>query len=298
MNLFEQGTPCVIARLAGGLGNQLFMYAFAKALAQRNDVPLFLDVSSGFAKDRNYRRNFLLDYLIPQEQRATLWQAQSWPLIGRTLLSLRRKRNARLPLAQRDYLRERKAAFDEEIYHLHITRPIIVDGYWQTQRYFDDLPLRDLLQFPALLTQPVAAEYEAIHTSSTPVCLAVRRYEEIPKLKRPVHILDADFYQRAMTKMEESVKNPHYFVFAQDMQWAKNNIRSAHPMTFASKKDADCGAIQDLYLMTQCRHHIISNSTLHWWAAWLATPNVGIVLTPTEGWSNLDILPAYWIQVT
>jgi hypothetical protein len=271
------------------------MYAFAKALARRNDVPLFLDVSSGFANDRNYRRNFLLDHLIPQEQRATRWQAQSWPLIGRTLLSLRRKRNARLPLAQRDYLRERKAAFDEEIYHLHITRPIIVDGYWQTQRYFDDLPLRDLLRFPALLTQPVAAEYEAIHTSSTPVCLAVRRYEEIPNHKRQMHILDAGFYQRAMAKMEEIFETPHYFVFAQDMQWARDHLHSLYPITFATTKDPNIGAIQDLYLMSQCKAFIISNSTLHWWGAWLNASSP-IVIAPSEGWHNRDCLQKSWTQ--
>jgi hypothetical protein len=62
---------------------------------------------------------------------------------------------------------------------------------------------------------------------------------------------------------------PHYFVFAQDMNWARAHIKSAHPVTFASEKDLHTGVIQDLYLMTQCRHFILSNSSLHWWAAWL-----------------------------
>ena len=290
-------SPCVIARLAGGLGNQLFMYAFAKALANRNGVPLLLDTRSGFVRDRNYKRSYLLNYLIPIEQTANLLQSRAWPLVSRGLQSLDRKRNARKPLDERYYLRERSADFDEEIYRLRVTRPLIVDGYWQSPRYFDDLPLREMIPCPEALTRPVTAELDAIRSSSSPVCLAVRRYEEIPKIKRPIHILDADYYSRAMSRLEESIENPHYFVFAQDMQWARENIRSRHPITFATEKDPDAGAIQDLYLMSRCRHHLISNSTLHWWAAWLASDSHGVVVAPAAGWAGKDTLEPSWLAI-
>lgn len=294
MNLFETRAPCVIVRLAGGLGNQLFMYAFAKALAARNGVPLLLDTHSGFARDRNYQRNYLLDHLIPAERHASRRQARAWPLIGRGLQSLDRRHNARLPLEQRYYLRERSAGFDTEIHDLRISRPVIVDGYWQSARYFDDLPLRDIIRFPDVLTLPLATEMQAISNCATPVCLAVRRYEEIPRLKRPMVILDADYFRRAMKRLEEKVENPHYFVFAQDMQWARDNLTSHHPITFAREKDPDAGAIQDLFLMTRCRHHIISNSTLHWWGAWLAQRDGQMVMAPVQGWHNADCLLAGW----
>lgn len=298
MNLFKQRAPCVIVRLAGGLGNQLFMYAFAKALAVRNGAPLLLDAHSGFARDRNYQRNYLLDHLIPPESRASRRQARAWPLIGRGLQSIDRRRNARRPLEQRYYLRERNAGFDAAIHDLRISRTVIVDGYWQSARYFDDLPLRDLIRFPDALTRPLATELQAINDCATPVCLAVRRYEEIPKLKRPMVILDADFFHRAMKRLEETVANPHYFVFAQDMRWARNNLGSQHPMTFAEVKDPDAGAIQDLFLMTRCRHHIISNSTLHWWGAWLAQSDGQMVLAPAQGWHNADSLPESWTRLS
>jgi hypothetical protein len=287
-------SPCVIARLAGGLGNQLFMYAFAKALALRNGVPLLLDTRSGFARDRNYRRNYLLDRLIPAEPAASRWQSRAWPLLGRALQSLDRRRNARLPLQDRAYLRERSPDFDAEIQRLRVTRPLIVEGYWQSPRYFDDLPLRDLIRFPDALTRPVAAEADTIRASATPVCLAVRRYEEMPRHKRPMHILDADYYHRAMARLEARIDAPHYFVFAQDMRWARENLRSRHPLHFASAKDPDAGAIQDLYLMSQCRHHILSNSTLHWWGAWLGAAPDPVVLAPAAGWAGRDTLPASW----
>ncbi len=295
MSLFSDfRLPCVIVRLAGGLGNQLFMYAFARALASRNRVPLLLDTVSGFARDRNYRRNYLLNYLIPEERQASRLQARAWPLVGRAVQSLDRRRNNRLPLSERYYLRERENGFDREIHDLRITRPLIVDGYWQTERYFDDLPLRELIRFPETLTAALASELATIRAAATPVCLAVRRYEEIPKLKRPMVILDADYYHRAMARLEEKVEHPHYFVFAQDMDWAREKLISRYPMTFASEKGPDAGAVQDLFLMAQCRHHIISNSTLHWWGAWLSTMRDKIVLAPARGWAQHDTLPADW----
>lgn len=73
--------PCVIARLGGGLGNQLFMYAFNKAMAERNRVPLKLDIVGGFERDRTYQRSHLLDHLLPAETTASRWEARRFPSV-------------------------------------------------------------------------------------------------------------------------------------------------------------------------------------------------------------------------
>ncbi|MDX1697198.1 MAG: alpha-1,2-fucosyltransferase, partial [Thiohalobacterales bacterium] len=94
--------------------------------------------------------------------------------------------------------------------------------------------------------------------------------------------------------MADRVDDPHFFVFAQDLDWARQNIQGPHPVTFARQRDPHEGVIQDLYLMTQCRHFILSNSSLHWWAAWLGKATGKIVLAPAKGWPSSDILPAEW----
>ncbi len=288
--------PCVIARLAGGLGNQLFMYAFNRAMAQRNGVPLKLDVVGGFVRDRTYKRTHLLDLILPPALPTSRWESRMFPL-GRQLRKLERKLNALLPLERRYYVQERTLAYDPEIKHLKITRPTVFNGYWQAPQYFDDMhpTMAELIRFPEHLTGPLAEELAAIREAENPVCLAIRRYEEVPKPKH--HILQRDYFQQAMARMESLVDNPHYFVFAQNMAWARENIRSRHPVTFARKKDLHAGVIQDLFLMTQCRHFILSNSSLHWWAAWLA-PAAGTVIAPASGWPNADMLLSGWVRLS
>jgi hypothetical protein len=283
--------PCVIARLFGGLGNQLFIYAFARALAQRNGVALRFDVAGGFARDPVYRRRFLLDRLLPDIRPASRRESRTFPL-GRTLRSLERRINRRLPLERRWFVQERTLAFDAAIHDLKVTRPTVFNGVWQSPRYFDDLDMTALVRFPDHLTQPLAADLDAIRGANA-VCLAIRRYEEMTKAGP--RILQQDYYQKAMARIEQQVANPHYFVFAQDMDWARRHIASRHPVSYARERDPYDGVIQDLYLMTQCRHYILSNSSLHWWAAWLGGTAGGMVISPATGWPNSDILPTQWI---
>ena len=183
-------------------------------------------------------------------------------------------------MERRYYIEERTMAFDPEIRNMKIVRLTIFNGYWQAPQYFDDMNpgMTELIRFPEHLTAPLAGELAAIHGAANPVCLAIRRYEEVPKPKH--HILQLDYFQQAMAHLESQVDNPHYFVFAQNMQWAREHIESRHPVTFAREKDLNAGVVQDLYLMTQCRHFILSNSSLHWWAAWLAPAKDGVVVAP------------------
>jgi len=287
-------TPCVIARLFGGLGNQLFIYAFARALAERNDVPFRLDTAGGFVRDPTYRRSYLLDRILPPSTPAGRLESRVFPL-GRTLRSLERKLNRLLPLERRWFVQERTLAFDPEIYHLKIQRPTVFNGVWQSPRYFDNLDMQTLVSFPDHLVDPLAGELAGIKVANA-VCLAVRRYEEVPNPKH--HILQLDYYRQAMAQIEQQVENPHYFVFAQDMDWARKHIQSSQPITFAIEKDPHEGVIQDLYLMTQCRHFILSNSSLHWWAAWLNLSAEKTVVVPEKGWPDSNILPDSWTSIS
>ena len=287
--------PCVIARLAGGLGNQLFMYAFNKAMAERNDVPLLLDVESGYRlAHRNYNRRYLLDRLLPSEPTPSRWLSRDFPL-GKRLRKIDRIINRHRPLDRRYYIEEPDLRYHPEIRDLRITRPTVFNGYWQAPQYFDDLQpsMRQRIQFDSRLLAPLQRDAAAIEAAGdNAVCLLIRRYEEVKNPRH--HILGADYFTHAMAQIERQVENPHYFVFAQAMDWAQEHIRSQYPITYATPRDGHDGVIQDLYLMTRCRHYILSNSSLHWWAAYLNPSTDNMVICPNQGWPNNDMLLPNW----
>ena len=187
-------------------------------------------------------------------------------------------------------MQEKAPGFDPAMRDFKVTRPTTFSGVWQSPHYFDDLDMREVFRFPDELTKPLEDEAATIRSANA-VCLGVRRYEEV-KNQGP-RIMQQDYFLRAMERIEQEVENPHYFVFAQDMDWAREHISSRHPVTYAKERDPHDGVIQDLFLMTQCRHFILSNSTLHWWAAWLGCDD-GKVIAPAEGWPNEDMLPDSW----
>jgi hypothetical protein len=90
------------------------------------------------------------------------------------------------------------------------------------------------------------------------------------------------------------------YVFSDDIDWAKRNLHTRFPITFVS--DPDIETYEEIVLMSNCRHNIISNSTFGWWGAWLNTNNNKTVVAPKQ-WAlkrlnNFkDIIPPRWIRI-
>lgn len=93
----------------------------------------------------------------------------------------------------------------------------------------------------------------------------------------------------------------HLFVFSDDLEWCKENLKMNLPITFVEYKRRDVGQV-DMYLMTLCKHHIIANSSFSWWGAWMDPKPGKIVIAPKKwfkkkGVENRDILPKAWIKL-
>jgi len=113
------------------------------------------------------------------------------------------------------------------------------------------------------------------------------------------HHLDPSYYQRAVDTLSQRVPNPHFFVFADfaDPDWVKEHVRTRHPIEFVTHNGADKDT-EDFWLMTQCRHFIIANSTFSWWTAWLGRHPDKIVIAPKDAIGRMiTSVPASWIQV-
>jgi hypothetical protein len=293
--------PAVIVQIAGGLGNQLFEYAFGRSLALRNDVPLVLDHRSCFPHDF-YKRVFTLDkYHIqcglvpPSEDRSSFF--------GRARRRVARYRNARLPISRRSHVLERdEFACDPDVAAMRITRPTLFEGVWQHEEYF--AAHRDILLQDLTLRVPISDESKAVAEriqESNAVCLHVRRLLGVPNQadakplapNAAIH-LDPSYYDRAVAFVAERVSRPKFFVFADYPDWAKEHLRLPFPAEFVFHNGPDRD-YEDLWLMSQCRAFIVANSTFSWWGAWLATHPDKLVVAPESGIGcGLKSIPVSW----
>lgn len=286
--------PAVVVRLAGGLGNQLFQYAFGRALSLRNDARLVFDAVSGFPRDP-FRRSFALsafkvrcDYLPASYGYSSL--------IGRIRRRFLQAWSERLPLARRPYVVEADySRWDPSISNLRITRRTYFEGYWQHEEYFRDI--RDRLLEELTLSGGPSAECLAIADripEGQAVAVHVRclRHAAAGDAATPRLEIDPGYYDRAIAFIAERIARPVFFVFSDNPDWARQHVSLPQPCEYLSTVRAD---YDDLWLMSRCRGFIIGNSTFSWWAAWLARASDACVVAPRSGVGRgFESVPSSW----
>lgn len=299
----------IIVRILGGLGNQLFIYAAARRLAQKNAAELVLDHISGFAYDEAYQRHYQLDNFEISCRKATA--AERLEPGARLRRYLVRRWNARLPFEERRYLCQEGVDFDPRILALHPHGTLYLEGYWQSEDYFKDIELqiRDDLRIKPPADDENRDMAEQIRHKLS-VAVHVRFFDEPGQRTAGATTATAnnapgDYYHRAIAEMERRVPDAHYFVFSDHPQAARARVPLPdRRVTLVQHNQGDAMAYADLWLMTQCQHFIIANSTFSWWGAWLASfPDKFIIAPGFEkrdgkmSWGFAGLLPSEWVKL-
>ncbi|MBK7937529.1 MAG: alpha-1,2-fucosyltransferase [Lewinellaceae bacterium] len=291
----------IIARVLGGLGNQLFIYASAKALAIRTGSELVLDTRSGFLRD-DYQRQFALKHFEVHYREANAFERFDFPM-GRGLRHFFRLINHRLPFTRRFYLSD--LLLDNKVFIPAMLRyqpwpRTWMEGYWQSARYFKDI--RKTLLREITVKSPLSQETEILGNrirSSNSVCVHLRMLRHFLKGVEMMNEkkTEAEHYIKSMEYIAQRVDNPLFVCFSDAPQSVKSELSSLpFNIIFVTHNKGDERAHEDFYLMTLCRHYILSNSTFGWWPAWLCQHPESIVLTPPiNQWDNSNILPSKWI---
>jgi len=292
----------IITRVFGGLGNQLFIYAAARRLALANNAELVLDCVSGFAFDAVYQRHYQLDHFnIPCRKATVVERLEPFARLRR---ALKRKWNQRLPFTQRSYLVQEGIDYDPRLMQFKPQGTVYIEGYWQSANYFNDVAatLRQDLQIkpPADIANLALAERIR---NCTAVAVHVRFFDEPHAIGS--NNAPADYYTRAIAEMARRVPAAHYFIFSDQPDAVRVRIPLPDAqVTLVAHNLGDEHACSDLWLMTQCQHFIIANSTFSWWGAWLAAHPDKIVIAPgfekRDGkmWWGFDgLLPDEWVKL-
>lgn len=255
----------IIAKLQGGLGNQMFQYAFGRALAKKHGVPLKLDATM-FPSYKWHRRmiehlNISAPFASAQEVRrfAIHRRRPNWPWkILNPLLHDPKK-----------YVVEPSFYFNPAI--LEVRPPCLVDGYWLTEKYFLDIEdvIREEFTVRSELNEYTKHMEEKIRSTESPIMLHVRRGDFIhPQFADRHGAVSSSYYAHAISLMREKAPNASYFIFSDTPEWARENVRPDAPTEYIGQT-AEWNYL-DLYLMTFCKHFILANSTFGWWGAWLS----------------------------
>lgn len=292
--------PKLIFRIAGGLGNQIFIYATAKAMALKSNADLVLDTQSGFRRDK-YQRHFALQCFDVQYKEANALERFDFPA-GRGLRYLIRKANQYLPWQHRFYLVEKadgKRAFMPEMISSQPTGRVWLEGYWQSPLYFEDI--REVLQKELVVRKPLSSETQKVAEQirmSNSVCIHLRLARNLAntEVKPANKQLDEHYFARSMEYIAQRLGSPRFFCFSDNpvaAAWARS---LPHDIQLVSHNKGDAHAYEDFYLMSLCHHFILSNSTFGWWPAWLnIIPDNIVISPPLHFWDNQDILPSRWI---
>jgi hypothetical protein len=292
-------------KICGGLGNQLFQYAAGLALARRHQARLIIDASFHRTKShRSFQLNQLeLDYELQGDEKPV--QALSSTPTGE-LVDGDTKCHAE-PSQDTDIcFSERSFCFDERF--LTLTPPVVIQGYYQSVRYFHDVD-DELRAQIRLKEKPCARFYEALNVierSRAPVAIHVRRGDLIrDDGVHPMHgCLAWPYYSKALHIIGRLIDNDHdLFIFGDDLAALGEMQQKIARSIIVSH--SDLSAAEDLILMRKCRHFITANSTFSWWGAWLGEAPDKIVISTRQWFSPsglrqnnvCDLIPEGWLQV-
>lgn len=264
----------MIVAFQGGLGNQMFQYAFGRSVSAARNEELF------FTRDRvdnDPKRCYSLGVFNPE---ISFVPELKEPIYGE-------------PVFQ----------FDPGVYTAVNGSSFV--GHWQTEKYFDKNLVRKIFAPPNHFSPETMAVAREIVKYENSAFVHVRRTDYLVGPNPEFHgNLGSGYYAEAAIRLPEGT---HFFVFSDDPDYCRQHFNTEQATVVGHNKAGDSDGPgtehEDLFLMAMCRHAIIANSSFSWWGAWLGdTQRDRIVIAPkiwfkNPGMSYHDVAPDRWIKI-
>ena len=297
-----------IVNITGGLGNQMFQYAFAMALKHKcPNEKVYVDIQHYniifFKKFKgiNLHNGYEIDKVFPKANLPIAGFCQlakiSYWIPNYVLSRIARKI---LPLRKTEYMPPYSMNYTYDEQALNRKGDCYYEGYWQSTHHYTEV--KEELQ--RVYSHPEPNEYNAGYIKAMGMCnsvgIHVRRgdYLNEPEFRSICGIL---YYKKGIETILSDGKKHTFFIFSNDMNWCCENLTplmSGHQFVFVTDNKGK-NSCWDMFLMTHCKDLIIANSSFSWWGAFL-NKNVNRVIAP-EPWLNrdctIDIYEDNWIRI-
>lgn len=292
----------LIIKLQGGLGNQMFQYAFASILAQKNKTKVVIDGSIfervekilGFTPRKFELAIFDVHYDWVSELDVISFHHLS------KINKVKKKLGFRYP---KIYV---EPSFGFQTDALSIPPPVYLKGYFQSYKYLVGYEcfIRNIFYFPIDTLDDLNKELLITIKSSNTIAVHVRRGDYVSdKMTAEYHgSCSLDYYLEAI-KLVASKNNDYTLVFfSDDSDWVKEQFKDLPYLKIIVEHNKGGDSWIDMLLMSSCNHNIIANSSFSWWAAWLNENPEKTVVAPKKWFKTKDLdtqtlLPEEWIKI-
>lgn len=285
----------------GGLGNQMFQHAFCIALNSRGPKARLSFTGFFYYKHHNGFDLYRAFYLkLSPLHKLMAFMLEHAPLVSQNKISkgIARRLAGWHEAKQNRYNEKQEFVTDPDVFKQKQT---LFYGTWQCTEYFKNCA--DAVKTQFVFKRPADAANKAVIEkikNTNAVSIHIRRGDYLSNhWQNSIHVIrDISYYKSAVQLIEEKVAAPAYFIFSDDLQWVKQNLRLDN-CTYVEHNTGKNSFI-DMYLMSMCKHNIIANSSFSWWGAWLNSNSSKIVIMPQK-WMNNNacegIFPKEWIKL-
>lgn len=262
--------------LKGGLGNQLFQFAFAFYFADKKIENIVFDISLlEYNKSKNTKRDFALHFIgLPYERSLYsvfyIYVISKIEKIFRTDILISDRNFHKIP----EYFNDSK-----------------ICGYFQSDiNYLNKIEL-DLIQFLNQKIKNSIIDKKLIKIKKNSVSIHIRRGDYISnKAANMVHcVMDETYYLSAIGNFRN--ENVHFYIFTDDVEWVNSVLLKKSYINYTILSELGYTDLEELYLMSKCENNIISNSTFSWWAAYININESKIVVSPKKWFHNDGAYP-------
>lgn len=278
----------IIVRLTGRLGNQMFQYALARSL-QSHGKEVYLD-SSMLKYDGNHYELGIYPGGSEISETTTKDKNRLGDCKKEYIFKIKRK----LLGYKKTHIVENGYQYHPELFNMD---DIYLEGYWQSEKYFKTIEqeIRADFTFTKITEENNCSLAEQIEKVQS-VSLHIRRGDYLQRKYAPMHgnICNKEYYENAIAYMRMHVESPVFYVFTDDVEWAKEQYKNQDDFVIVDG-NSNAQSFRDMQLMSMCKHHIIANSSFSWWGAWLDTNPDKIVVAPPK-WFNLADTPDIWCE--
>lgn len=268
-----------VVRFKGGIGNQIFQYAFYQNLLQRGrDVYADIDYFTQFSSKGSFiNRKFLLK--------------DAFPDIDLKIDNSRYRKNAELVQETRFF------ELDEAIF---ANKDCVFEGYWQTEKYFGEIKELLVSKLRFAYGESRLQEFAKMFSCGCMTSVHIRRGDYLQLNDAYGGICTTQYYREAMNYIRQRESKTRFVFFSDDIEWVQKNLKMEDSLYVNRQMFEDYKDWYDMSLMSMCRHHIIANSSFSWWGAWLSRSAEKIVIAPRKWMNHTEakcIYPPEWVKL-